>query len=251
MKFKRFSGSFTIMFLFFVLSLNANSADSPFKDISLTTAKEIAATEGKYIFIDFYADWCVPCKWMDQTTYTDDQVVKTLKSHFIPVKINIDDFDGYTLKEEYNVRVLPTIIILDQNGRVIKRIEESLSPGKLRNILSSIDTNSDIPYNENVSPSQQYNNDNSEGATATVKTTNTKVFRVQVGVFTGYANTLKLVDKINDAMDVPVIVTNSYLNGKTVYRIFVGDEPDYESAKALKTKIHNLLNINGLIKSFE
>lgn len=242
--------------MLFLLSgiAQASNEDSPFEDISLTTAKEIASAQGKYIFIDFYADWCVPCKWMDETTYADNQVVSALKSNFVPVKINIDDFDGYTLKEEYNVRVLPTIIVLDQNGRVVKRIEESMSPAKLRSVLSTIITDNGDQYHENVSPSQKYDNDNrtenrTENKPVTVKTN--KVFRVQVGVFTGYANTLKLVDEINAKLNEPVVVTNSYLNDKTVYKVLVGDTEDYESAAALKQKIFDTFEIKGMIKSFE
>ena len=129
---------------FFILSMiisnNAYSGniDSPFSDISFTTAKELAAVEGKMVYIDFYANWCVPCKWMDETTYSDKKIISSLTQNFIPVKINIDDFDGYTLKEEYNVKVLPTVIILDENGRVIKRFEESLPPSKLKDVLEDV-----------------------------------------------------------------------------------------------------------------
>lgn len=229
--------------------------ESPFNEISLTTAKEIANAQGKYVFIDFFADWCVPCKWMDETTYADQRVINTLKSQFIPVKINIDDFDGYTLKEEYNVKVLPTVIILDASGKVVKRFEESLSPSKLHDVLTEIAGITQEPMNQNISPQQSINKDlqlNDNRTTenpVTVKTN--KSYRVQVGVFTDYANTLKLVDKLNATFDQPVVIMNSYLNNKTVYKIVVGDYEKYEEANDLKGIIFDKLNIKGIIKIFE
>lgn len=227
-------------------------ADSPFTDISLTTAKELASVEGKLIYVDFYANWCVPCKWMDETTYTDKKVISSLNSKYISVKINIDDFDGYTLKEEYNVKVLPTVIIMDESGRVIKRFEESLPPSKLRDVLDGISGN---PTNDNigginVSPSSLIDNNSNLENNSTVKTT-TISYRVQVGVFSDYANTEKILTKLYENFNEPVIVLTSYLNDKTVYKVYAGDFPTIEEAEKLKIEIERKLGMKCLVKSFE
>ena len=255
-----------LLLLVFNSNVFANKVDSPFESISLTTAKEIAQAEGKYVFIDFYADWCVPCKWMDETTYADKNIVKTLKDRFVSVKVNIDDFDGYSLKEEYNVRDLPTVIVLDQRGRVIKRFEESMAPAKLKDILDGIAgeiSNTDTTHETNISPKDIKSNDNrnfNNGSdlkndnrtldnTVIVKTN--KSFRVQVGVYTDYANTINLVDNINAKLDEPVVVLNGYLNNKTVYKVYVGDYDSIEKARSLKDNIKSKLGLNGFIKVFE
>ncbi len=245
----KYLGTLLVVLLFSVHNY-ANNTESPFSEISLTTAKEIATAQGKYIFIDFYADWCVPCKWMDETTYNDKEVINTLQANFVPVKINIDDFDGYTLKAEYNIKVLPTILIVDQNGKVIKRFEESLSPTKLKDELVNIANNTTIEYNENINPEHSLDNDNRTIENPVTVKTN-KSYRVQVGVFTDYANTVKLIDNLNSKFDEPVIVINSYLNNKTVYKVVIGDFINYDDAKSLKSKISNQFGINGIIKSFE
>lgn len=244
-----------IMIITFIQYGHSKESESPFGKISLTTAKEIASAQGKYVFIDFYADWCVPCKWMDETTYTDQRVINTLKTQFIPVKINIDDFDGYTLKEEYNVKVLPTVIVLDPSGRVIKRFEESLSPSKLNDVLVGIAGNSNQDINQNIVDQQKTNkelnlNDNRTNENPVAVKTD-KSYRVQVGVFTDYANTLKLVDNFNETFNEPIVVMNSYLNNKTVYKVVVGDYKSYEQAETLRNKILNKMKIKGIIKTFE
>ncbi len=246
-----------ILFVVLVFSTNnfANNIESPFSEISITTAKEIASAQGKYIFIDFYADWCVPCKWMDETTYADKGVINTLKSNFIPVKVNIDDFDGYTLKAEYNIKVLPTLLVIDPNGKVIKRYEESLSPGKLKDVLMEIADNSTLEYNENITPEDLIKNDIKTNDNRTIENPVTvktnKSYRVQVGVFTDYANTVKLIDNLNLKFDEPVIIINGYLNNKTVYKVVIGDYENYDNAEILKSKINEQFGIEGIIKTFE
>jgi len=251
-----------VVLMLFINSTNliANNEDSPFSAISLTTAKELAQNEGKYIFVDFYADWCVPCKWMDETTYADKNVLKVLNDGFVSVKINIDDFDGYTLKEEYNVTVLPTVIVLDQSGKVIRRYEESMSPSKLKDILQDISIdNNNFKHTENVAPSafdknndsgNLMKNDNSNLDEIVIVKTN-KSYRVQVGVYTDYANTLNIVNNLNANFDEPVVVLNSYLNSKTVYKIVVGDFDNKEGADLLKNKIFERFNIKGFVTVFE
>ena len=246
-----------ILLVVLVFSINnfANNIESPFSEISITTAKEIASAQGKYIFIDFYADWCVPCKWMDETTYADKGVINTLKSNFIPVKVNIDDFDGYTLKAEYNIKVLPTLLVIDPKGKVIKRYEESLSPGKLKDVLMEIADNSTLEYNENITPEDLIKNDIKTNDNRTIENPVTvktnKSYRVQVGVFTDYANTVKLIDNLNLKFDEPVIIINGYLNNKTVYKVVIGDYENYDNAEILKSKINEQFGIEGIIKTFE
>ncbi len=250
MKVIKYIGTLLVILVFFTNNF-ANNTESPFSQISITTAKEIANAQGKYIFIDFYADWCVPCKWMDETTYTDQGVINTLKSNFVPVKVNIDDFDGYTLKAEYNIKVLPTILVISPNGKVIKRYEESLSPSKLKDVLLEIADNPANEYKENIKPEDFSKNDDNRTIENPVTVKTNKSFRVQVGVFTDYANTVKLIDKLNSKFDEPVIIINGYLNDKTVYKVVIGDYENYDNAEILKSKINEQFGIKGIIKTFE
>jgi thioredoxin 1 len=106
----------------------------------LMNIQETAKTEGKLYFYDFVASWCTPCKWMDETTYTDANLANYISANYIAAKVDIDDFDGFTLKEKYKVQVLPTIIVFNQEGKVVGRYEESLSPTKMAEILKKHNT---------------------------------------------------------------------------------------------------------------
>ncbi|MEO6906597.1 MAG: thioredoxin domain-containing protein [Abditibacteriaceae bacterium] len=85
-------------------------------DKALSTAKE----DNKPVMIDFYADWCSACKYLDKNIYTAPDVIKESKG-FINLKINTDkDTD---IASRYKVYALPTLIFLDGNGKVLWRLE--------------------------------------------------------------------------------------------------------------------------------
>ena len=117
------------------LSIPSFSEDLVFINDDLRTGLNRAAGEGKLIFLEFWANYCTPCKVMEEYTYKDPSVIERMKGNYIPVKVNIQSFDGFDLKNQYKVTVLPTIIILDSKGRQVARYEESMSATQLNTVL--------------------------------------------------------------------------------------------------------------------
>jgi thiol-disulfide isomerase/thioredoxin len=103
---------------------------------TLTSAFKQARKEGKLVFVDFYASWCSPCRLMDEYTFTDPELAKYMSDKYIPVKVNIDDFDGFAYKQQYNINLLPTLIIMNCDGKEIERKEEGLVPSTLSAFLN-------------------------------------------------------------------------------------------------------------------
>lgn len=60
----------------------------------------------KPVLVDFYADWCVPCK---QITPVLEQVKSELKEHIRIVKVNVDR-NPY-IATQFKVQNLPTIMV--------------------------------------------------------------------------------------------------------------------------------------------
>lgn len=64
---------------------------------------------------DFYAPWCVPCKKIFPT------VAKVTTEKNIPLKkINVED--SRHLFDKFNVKTVPTLILVDEQEGEIKRV---------------------------------------------------------------------------------------------------------------------------------
>ncbi len=86
---------------------------------ALTAAK----TTGKPIVIDFYADWCIPCKELDAKTFSDPKVAAELE-RFTRIKADLtraEDATTKALTKEYAILGVPTIVILDSSGRELEQ----------------------------------------------------------------------------------------------------------------------------------
>jgi cell division septation protein DedD/thioredoxin-related protein len=137
---------FGALLLFFGLSTPVFSEKIAFINDNLSDALNRASSQGKLIFLDFYANYCSPCKLMEEYTFTDPSVVERMNAAYVPVKVNIENFDGYDLKNQFKVKVLPTLIVLDSKGRLVARYEESMTGSRLASVLEK----HDAPSNRRV-----------------------------------------------------------------------------------------------------
>lgn len=85
---------------------------------SIPDAQKAAAKEKKVIFVDFWAEWCGPCKQMLNTTYKDAKVVEKSKT-FVPVLVDLDKHQD--LAKKYQFEAIPTVIFLDAKGKVLEK----------------------------------------------------------------------------------------------------------------------------------
>lgn len=85
---------------------------------SADTLKESIETSAKLLLLDFYADWCGPCKRLTPKL----EELETEYTNTLFYKINVDELDDLT--EEYSIKCMPTIIFI-KNGNIIDRIEGS------------------------------------------------------------------------------------------------------------------------------
>lgn len=89
----------------------------------LDAALAMAKAENKPVFIDFYADWCAPCKVLEDGVFHDYDVAEFMNKNVINLRVNIEKGNGAALKQKMWVSALPTLLFLDPKGQEIGRKE--------------------------------------------------------------------------------------------------------------------------------
>lgn len=82
-------------------------------------AQQKAAAENKLIFIDFYADWCMPCKMMAKQVFTDSIVGDYFNGKFINLQLNVEKEENQKLVKQYKVVSMPTLAFLRPEGKAV------------------------------------------------------------------------------------------------------------------------------------
>lgn len=91
-------------------------------DAALAKAKK----ENKFVFLDAYATWCGPCKWMAAKVMTQDEVGDFYNKNFVSVKLDMEKGVGIEVAKRYNIGAYPTLGFFDGDGRMIWRAAGAL-----------------------------------------------------------------------------------------------------------------------------
>jgi thioredoxin 1 len=85
--------------------------------INITTenAKELLEKKDELIVVDFFADWCKPCKIIGPIV---DELSKEYKGKATIAKLDVDA--NKEIAAQYSIRNIPTILFI-KNGEVIDK----------------------------------------------------------------------------------------------------------------------------------
>jgi thioredoxin 1 len=83
------------------------------------------------VFVDFYADWCGPCKAMNPII---QQVAKEVQGRARIIKINIDQ--SQAAATQYNINAVPTFMIF-KNGKQVWRYSGMIDKHTLLQTIES------------------------------------------------------------------------------------------------------------------
>jgi len=87
-------------------------------------------TSTKPVFLDFWADWCGPCKMLGPTF---ERLADQYGEHVTFAKINVDELPD--IANKFSIRSIPTLILL-QGGNVVEKLVGLRSEHELAQVLS-------------------------------------------------------------------------------------------------------------------
>jgi thiol:disulfide interchange protein DsbD len=121
------------------LSLGAAPAELSFEPYNEALIKT-AAAKHRPVVIDFSADWCIPCREMERTTFADPAVIREA-ARFVRLRANLtkDDHQNQTIIDHYDVQGVPTTVFIDSAGKIRKRTVGYIGPGEFLKELRELD----------------------------------------------------------------------------------------------------------------
>ncbi|HSW56118.1 MAG TPA: cytochrome c biogenesis protein CcdA [Ignavibacteriaceae bacterium] len=137
--FKIFKIVFSILILamgvYALIPSDTNSVEwKPFTEDALTEISD------RGVIIDFYADWCIPCKELDLLTFSDPDVIE-LSKEFETYKADLTKSlspEVETLRERFKIIGVPTVLILNSKGEEVERITGFVNAKEFYKIISNV-----------------------------------------------------------------------------------------------------------------
>lgn len=117
-------------------NVSGDSIDENVEIIHITAADfedEVLNCE-KTVVVDFYADWCGPCKVLSPTIEKFANENPDIKV----VKINIDEEEK--IAEDYNIMYIPTLVFV-KNGEEVDRTVGVVGKSEISKIVNKIRKN--------------------------------------------------------------------------------------------------------------
>ncbi len=108
-----------------LLAKNTASQQQPHSSLDFKRVKNLAeldsalkAAGGKQVMLDFYADWCVSCKEMDQFTFSDPRVQTALRNTvLLQADVTANSDEDKALLQRFNLFGPPGIVFFDDKAR--------------------------------------------------------------------------------------------------------------------------------------
>jgi len=133
--FKRVAGAAMLLFAVF-LARPAQGGRIAWEPIDVLAA---APAAGKPLLIDFVAEWCIPCREMEHSTYVDAAVIDEAE-RFRMVKADLTEESDATSQvvEKFAVRGVPTVLLLSGVGEETHRMVGYVGPDELLRAMREV-----------------------------------------------------------------------------------------------------------------
>ena len=104
-------------------------------------ALQSSLNDNKSVIIDFYADWCIPCKELEASTFSNPKVINESQK-FNAFKADMTKSlspQVEALRNKFKILGVPTVLIINSKGQEAKRITGYVDAKEFYKILEGID----------------------------------------------------------------------------------------------------------------
>jgi len=84
-------------------------------------ARKASRMEGKMLFVFGYTEWSEESETVIAYSFSDLEVSNYFNSNFINLSLDLEEFPGLNIVDEYQIKDVPSFIFLDVNARLIHR----------------------------------------------------------------------------------------------------------------------------------
>jgi len=106
-------------------------ADAPAIHLTEQTFDETLSTHEGVLMVDFWAEWCGPCRAIAPVL---DDLVRESSGRVSLAKVNVDENPG--LAARYGVRSIPTILLVKQ-GKVVDQVIGAVPKPRIKEKLDA------------------------------------------------------------------------------------------------------------------
>lgn len=68
--------------------------------VSFEEMQELMKNEPRKVFIDFYTNWCGPCKMMAKQTFTNKEIIRYMNENYYAIKFNAESGEPVMFKDK-------------------------------------------------------------------------------------------------------------------------------------------------------
>tara|TARA_Y100001970_G_scaffold2142_1_gene2524 strand:+ start:247 stop:579 length:333 start_codon:yes stop_codon:yes gene_type:complete len=101
-------------------------------DVTDDNFESIVINSDKPVLVDFWAEWCGPCKML---TPTIESVAEDFQGKSVVVKVNVDNAPGIATK--YGIRSIPSLLFFN-NGEVSEQRVGAISKDEITSLLNQL-----------------------------------------------------------------------------------------------------------------
>lgn len=239
-----------------------------------SAAQQKAKAEKKLYFVDFDASYCASCRNMDASTYQDPALASFMENNVVALRLDVQDFEGAMWSQNYEVEALPTMLIFNQDGKLVKRIVGYKSAKDLMAAFSEVLPKKDIktetvkPVEQKLTSPQPIVDDEkpalkpvTTNAGLTNKTPSSvglyelnvkrfasNGFSIQIGVYNSYDFMLEQAEKLSDKFPSQKILMHvDDIGGQRTFKLLIGNFYDKIQASEFKESLRKS-GFDGILK---